>query len=73
MTNPALREMLSQVFDLPVDAEEIEFAGVCVCEPVTGRVASISWVIACNAEGYIAQRFPRFDGVWGMQMLCLGA
>lgn len=31
MANPALREMLSRVFDLPVDEEEFGSAGVCAC------------------------------------------
>lgn len=31
MANPALREMLSRVYDLPADAEEFGSAGVCAC------------------------------------------
>ena len=46
MTNPALRDMLSRVFDLPVDAvEELRAAGVCacVCEPVARRMRWIKF------------------------------
>lgn len=56
MTNPALRDMLSRVFDLPVDAEEFRAAGVCVyfclCEPVAGRVCCVEFADrVCSAEG----------------------
>lgn len=55
MANPALREMLSRVFDLPVDAEEFGLAGVCaVGKPVAGRVASfLRGDSLCSAVGYI--------------------